>query len=220
VRPNREPSGQSDLTFTEAARRRQIVRCAIETIAELGYERASLAEIAKRAGVSKGVISYHFAGKDELIDQVVADVYTAGSAYMLPLLQQQETAAAALRTYIRANISFIGAHRPDVQAVVEIVSSSRTPDGRPRFDITGTEPAVTDLEHVFRWGQETGEFRAFSTNVMAITLRAAIDALGPRLRSSPELDFDAYAEELVALFERATSNTPTSARKAERGVDR
>ena len=62
-------------TFIEAARREQIVRCAGETIAQLGYARASLAEIAKHAGISKSVISYYFATKDELIRQVVADVY-------------------------------------------------------------------------------------------------------------------------------------------------
>jgi hypothetical protein len=31
------------------------------------------------------VISYHFAGKDELIRQVVADVFAAGAAFMRPL---------------------------------------------------------------------------------------------------------------------------------------
>jgi TetR/AcrR family fatty acid metabolism transcriptional regulator len=60
-------------TFTETARRAQILRCAIEAIAESGYGRASLAEIARRAGVSKGVVSYYFASKDELLAQVVAD---------------------------------------------------------------------------------------------------------------------------------------------------
>lgn len=45
-------------TFIEAARRAQIVQCASDAIDELGFERASLAEIAKRAGISKSVISY------------------------------------------------------------------------------------------------------------------------------------------------------------------
>jgi hypothetical protein len=32
------------------------------------------------------VISYHFAGKDDLIKQVVIDVVEAGRAYILPLV--------------------------------------------------------------------------------------------------------------------------------------
>ncbi len=51
-----------------------MIECAINAIAELGYGRASLAEIAKRAGISKGVISYHFAGKSELMQQVIDTV--------------------------------------------------------------------------------------------------------------------------------------------------
>ena len=54
-------------TFTETARRAQIVTAAIDTIAELGYGRASLARIAETAGTSKSVILYHFSGKDDLI---------------------------------------------------------------------------------------------------------------------------------------------------------
>jgi hypothetical protein len=39
---------------------------AIDTIAEVGCARASLGRTAERFGVSKGLISYHFAGRDEL----------------------------------------------------------------------------------------------------------------------------------------------------------
>ena len=39
-------------SFIEIARRKQIIECAIDAIAELGFAQASLAQIAKRAGVS------------------------------------------------------------------------------------------------------------------------------------------------------------------------
>jgi hypothetical protein len=42
--------GQDRPLFTEAARRAQIIECAIETLANEGYARASLDRIAKRAG--------------------------------------------------------------------------------------------------------------------------------------------------------------------------
>ena len=58
---------------------------AVETIAELGYAKASFVQIAKRAGLSSpGLISYHFANKDDLISQVVAEVYAAGGAAVAP----------------------------------------------------------------------------------------------------------------------------------------
>src|ERR1700723_819410 len=100
VQPEIISSGQQDRSFIENARRAQIIECAIEAIAELGYATASLAEIAKRAGVSKGVISYHFAGKAELIEQVVNSLLEKGGAMMLPRVVAEHDAIGMLRAYI------------------------------------------------------------------------------------------------------------------------
>lgn len=70
-------AGDAGGTFPSAARRAQFA-AAIDTIAEVGHARASLGRIAERVGVSKGVISYHFAGKDELVQEVIADVAAKG----------------------------------------------------------------------------------------------------------------------------------------------
>jgi AcrR family transcriptional regulator len=205
VRPNYEPAVPAESeSFIEAARRRQIIDCAIETIAALGYEGASLAEIAKRAGISKGNVSYYFASKDALIDQVVTDVYARAAAYMLPKLEAETTARATLRTLFITNSEFIRDNPTAVQAVIEIVSSARTAEGRPRYDMRGMEQAFSDIEQLLRWGQETGEFRAFTPSVYAIAIRMAIDALGPRLQAYPDLDVDEYGRELADLFDRAT----------------
>ena len=53
---------EEERTFTVTARRAQIVQAAIDTIAEVGYAKASLDRIGARIGISKGLIGYHFAG--------------------------------------------------------------------------------------------------------------------------------------------------------------
>ena len=109
VRPEIRISGQDRRSFIEEARRAQIVESAIETIAEVGYVRASLARIAAAAGISKGVISYHFADKDELIQQVVAEVLKAFDSYMRPRITAEcGSAAQMLRAYISSNVAFMG----------------------------------------------------------------------------------------------------------------
>ena len=205
-----EPNVQEP-SFIEAARRKQLVECAIEAIAELGFERASLAEVARRAGVSKGVVSYYFAGKDALIQQAVLHIYASGSDAMLAELRAEPGPAEALATYIRSNVAFMSSHRSYVQAIVEIASSWRRPDGRPHLDNDSQGEVIQALVGLFRWGQESGAFRPFSPTVMAITLRAAIDALASRIGSEPDFDAAAYAHELVELFARATSAGPAAA---------
>src|SRR5271166_1206110 len=101
-------SRAAGLSVTETARRAQIVEAAIATIADLGYAGASFAQIAKRAGLSStGLISYHFAGRDELIDQVGQQIVSAIAAFMTERMAGVTTATDALHRYIDGNIAFI-----------------------------------------------------------------------------------------------------------------
>jgi TetR/AcrR family fatty acid metabolism transcriptional regulator len=196
--------GQHRPTFTEVARRTQIIECAIETIATLGYAQASLAQIAKRASISTGVIVYYFKSREALLEQVVEEIYAAGAAFMRPQISAQATAAARLQTYIRANMAYIAAHRLQMMAIIEIVLNFRTEDGQLRYSLATEEPVLEDLEAILRQGQVEGSFRDFDLRVMAGTIRGAIDAAARDFVARPNLDGEAYARELAALFDRAT----------------
>src|SRR4051812_8074461 len=98
----------AERTFTETARRAQIVRAAIETISELGYAKASFGQIAKRAGLSStGMISYHFDGKADLIAEVLRQVFDESVGYMRASMKEVVGHAAGLRAYIESNVSYI-----------------------------------------------------------------------------------------------------------------
>jgi AcrR family transcriptional regulator len=94
-------------SFVSNARRAQIVEAAIETVADVGYANASLARIAVRLGISKGVISYHFSGKDDLIAEIVSQVLQRARACMQPRIEAQSTGPAMLRAYIESNLEFM-----------------------------------------------------------------------------------------------------------------
>lgn len=199
------PDGQDEYSFIEAARRAQIVESAIETIAEAGYAQASLARIARRAGISKGVISYHFADKHELIQQVVAQILSAFDSYMRPRIQAERSSAAAmLRVYIESNVAFMRTHRKHVLVLVDVLTNARRPDGKPIVSPKKYQAGVSELEQILRRGHRSGEFRRFSTRVMALTIRHAIDAIAPQMAAEPELDLEAYSRELTTLFQLAT----------------
>lgn len=204
MRTKDKSDGQKRQTFTEAARRAQIIECAIVSIATLGYAQASLAQIAKRAGISKGVITYYFPSKEELIEQVVKDMTTAATSFMGPQIEVSPTATTKLQAYLRSNIAYIAAHRMQMAAIIDIVLNVRTEDGQRRYQPGREEPALQALEAMLRQGLDEGEFRAFDPRVMALTIRGAIDAVGRFLVAHPTLDGEVYAQELVTLFDRAT----------------
>lgn len=197
--------GQKSRTFIEAARRAQIVAAAIETIAELGYGQTSLARIAERAGISKGVISYHFASKDDLVREIAAEVVAKGEAYMVPKIMAETSGRGILRVYIESNLAFMRDHRNHLVAFLDIFFNARDDEGRPLVEEKALDYMVTSLEQVLAHFQALGEFRHdFDPHAMAMAIRGAIDQMPPQLNRHPDLDIDAYARELAALFDRAT----------------
>ncbi|MEB2312160.1 MAG: TetR/AcrR family transcriptional regulator [Sorangiineae bacterium] len=54
-----------------AASRQQVLDAAVRALAEKGYSRTSVSDIAAAAGMSKGAVHYHFESKDDLIVQVL-----------------------------------------------------------------------------------------------------------------------------------------------------
>jgi TetR/AcrR family transcriptional regulator, fatty acid metabolism regulator protein len=191
-------------SLAETARRAQIAGCAIDAIAELGFANASVDQIAKRAGVSKGVITYHFPSKEEIVNAVIEKVFAAGRAYMEPRIMAETSWAGRLRTYIESGLEFIDAHRKEVIALVEIAMSARRADGSPVTGIELLAQRTAELEELLRAGQRSGEFRRFNTRVMALTIIPAIDAVSNSLRREPNLDIKLHAKELATIFALAT----------------
>lgn len=193
-------------TFVTNARRAQIVEAAIDTVAEVGYAKASLARIAVRLGISKGVISYHFAGKDDLIKQVVIDVLEAGRAYIVPRVFAQSTGRAMLRAYIESNLAFMREHRNYMVAVVEILRNGAfTTDGGRRVDGRDVDVATHLLQEQLARLQAEGELRSdFDPGVMAVAIRATIDVVPHRLVRDPDFDIDNYSREIITIFDLAT----------------
>lgn len=193
-------------TFTEAARRAQIIEAAIDTIAEVGFARASLARIGERVGISKGLIGYHFAGKDDLIKQVVIDVVEAGRAYILPRVFAESTGPAMLRAYIESNLAFMREHRNYMVAVVEILRNGAfTTDSGRRVDGQDVDVAAHLLKEQLARLQAEGELRSdFDPGVMAVAIRATIDVVPHRLVRDPDFDIDSYSREVITIFDLAT----------------
>jgi AcrR family transcriptional regulator len=67
-------------TATRALRREQLMRSTIESIARRGFAGTTLADVADGAGLSRGIVNFHFQSKDQLLDETLeflADEYRA-----------------------------------------------------------------------------------------------------------------------------------------------
>lgn len=197
----------SGRTFIEEARRRQIVQHAVDVIAEHGFAGATLARIAERAGISKGVISYHFDGKDDLMYEVLTLYESEEQEFIYARVDAQETATDALQMYLRTNIEYMAVHPKHLKAVVEIVIAAKDSKGKRKFDVTSVEwmdDELSRLVSILTRGQESGEFRTFDPRVMAISIRGAIENIAMYILTYPDINVSDYADELTGMFMRAT----------------
>lgn len=187
------------------ARRTQIVQAAIDAIADLGYDKASFARITERAGLSSPrMISYHFANKQDLMQQILVNIYTTAAGLLAERIGPHERVADQLCAYVEGNLDFIRDHPREVLVLTELGSRLRDDEGEPYTPASAQEGDVQVLEALLRRGQERGEFRDFDPRSMAILIRGAITAAVQRSNGQGGLDLAAYRRELLFTCESAT----------------
>lgn len=194
------------MTLTQEVRRRRIVEAAIDCLARDGWHATTLAAVAAEAGISRGLISYHFAGRDDLhravLESVAETIFGAGSEATQARIDAATTARDKLAAYIGGNLRFIAEHRREMAALGQVMPNLRREDGSARFDDAAEEPIIAGAALLFEHGLATGEFREVDPRTTAYALRRCIDGAAVKIVADPGFDIDAYARELTALFLR------------------
>ena len=205
-------------TFTRAKRRDQLVDCTIDAIADVGFARASVAEVARRAGVSKGVVTYHFPAKDDLISAVIQDVLGSMAEFVTPRVMAadpRQFPERVIAPYITAWIDYFRTHTREVLALVRIYNSFRDESGRPSPAFSARADDIAQITGALERGQARGYLGSFSAPVLAALMKAALDDVLSQYADNPDLDLEAYGAALITLFERAAAPNPDVASPKE-----
>lgn len=99
--------------------RARMLSAAVACILEEGYYRASSNRIAQRAGVTWGVIQYHFGTREQLLLAVARD----GAAELVRRLEQAEITGTTVEERLDSLAGVIWAHyrRPEFLAQVQLL---------------------------------------------------------------------------------------------------
>ena len=195
------PSPAKPSTFIQEKRRQQLIDATIAVLGETGVAGATFVAIAAHAGVSRGVINYHFADRAALLDAVVAHIYSLGRDEVESSVHNSSTPAAAIRAMISGSTAFYARHIREMVALSAIYRSDDvdTP-GREDRDEHAVEMAK--LTTILRRGQRIREFRRFDVAVMATSLRAVLDTAIGQLAAGA--DPARLGREIGNLFDAAT----------------
>lgn len=112
--------GSMRKTKAEAAiTRDSLLDAALVVFSNKGYATTTLDDIARKAGVTRGAIYWHFGGKAELYNALVGERYGRVNAALASILTAGEPPLATLRKLIERSLEYLE-EDDDYRAVLEM----------------------------------------------------------------------------------------------------
>ena len=199
-------------------RSRQLLGAALRTFARLGFERATVRDIAQEAGVAQGLLYSYFRSKDDILREVfeqgahdVADALAADARALATPATAPDTAAAAavaLEHVIRRSVEIVRERREFWQLNYMVRHQPQTALVLGDAPTTWAEGVRQRLEALLRAiGHDDAP-------VLARVLFGAIDGVAQHYTLQPDTyPLDATAECLVRQFCRRPSGTAAQAQR-------
>ena len=194
-------------TLVEAARREQIVKGTIAAVNELGYHRASLSEIARRAGVAKSALVYYFGSREALLMSVIDQIFTQLDDDIEAAVAEHSAPVDRLNAYARAYTHHVHTHRQEMAAGIEIVLSHRDEKGTPLYLIVGEDDRRL-LSGILEEGIEKGDFRGIPLPVATVMVEGLIDLVITEIQRDADADLTPLAEEIMPFILRGLGADP------------
>lgn len=166
-------------------RRQQIVAGLLQVMAERGYEGASVAAIAKAAGLSPGLVHYHFKDKQEILLTLAEQLATRVHERVASRLARVKGGDARARVDAFLDAFLATGADADPASVASWVTISAEAIRQPEVRAIYEKVVRTDLEHLEELvGAVTGKRRA---RAVAAGLFAAIQGYFVLAASVPGL---------------------------------
>lgn len=186
-------------TFIETVRQKQLLEISLDLFRKQGIDNTSLAEIAKVAGVSNGVVSYHFESKKHLGEEVLRHLLRQYSHYLQDRLASKSNALDKLNEFLTATLAYSKQHREDYFVYMNTLGCYATQDERAEFIRWANDSLRNMLVDIIKTGQQRGEIARVPAKHLADLLQATTDGLMDLgLKSEDKVDIDACRK----LFQR------------------
>jgi AcrR family transcriptional regulator len=185
-------------------RPREITAAALEAFAEKGYAATRVTDVAKRAGVSKGLLYLYFRTKEELFKAVIKSFV---SPRVDALKSEIESTELSAEEYFRGPFLEFAKQIPGSPARVlvrlMIAEGAKYPDLTHWYQENVVAHGLAALRHLIERGVRHGEFRPsvlqeFPHMIVAPVVFAIVWSLVFGTR--PKLDTDRFIESHLGLL--------------------
>src|SRR5579864_5766891 len=152
----RQPSVAAGANDEDSAKRRQIVEGARNVFLAQGFDAASMNDIARAAGVSKGTLYVYFNNKEELLEAIVEEECDAQAEGIFNLDPNDHDVGATLTRLGVAYVKFLC--RPEKASAIRtvIAIADRMPEVGRRFYESGPATGIARLADYLATQVEAG----------------------------------------------------------------
>jgi TetR/AcrR family transcriptional regulator, fatty acid metabolism regulator protein len=161
-------------SLIEDIRKDQIIESAIDALASVGYTKTTLDQIAETADFSKGVITYYFKSKDQLIAEVMNRMLSNQKERIMGRVDAASSPVEKLTEYIGASIDHMRADRKHYEAQVELWSNL---EYKKEFNQKIYVSCIKTVSSILAEGIAVGVFREMDIQNAAVLIQGSIDGI-------------------------------------------
>lgn len=187
--------------MTEHESKAHILATALTVFAEKGFAKASMNDIVRATGLSKGGVYWHFKSKNVLIQAIFDQFFLGQLALLDGVVASEETAVAKLTQLATFTSIEVEALATQFPSSLEFYALAAREDGlqevlKNHFD-TYRQKIIAIIEQ----GMADGEFRLVDSNSVAKTIIALFEGILLVWGVSPEvIDLSADVQTAVQLL--------------------
>lgn len=163
-------------------RRRQIITAASRLLARKGWAATTFADICQEAGISNGVLTYHFKDKDEILLAVLENVSYTSTDRFFSLLQEHTSWQEKLKLIVESSLSSTDEERELSRLNLHLLSlAAQRPDIAQRLRQTYTstmQRAQAEIEQATAQGHITRrDPRAVAAVIQMLVIGMSLSSL-------------------------------------------
>ena len=203
---------------SEEVRRQQFIEATIDSLAEIGFNASTLAQIAGRAGVSPGLVAHYFGDKDGLLEatlRFLAARVSRGTALRLAAAASPRERVEAV---IEANLAPEEFGQPSSSVWLAFWGQALHSERLRRVQRVYQSRMRSNLRHALRPLVREEEADRVAIAVAAIIdglwLRSTLSATGETDSASARAIASAFVDAQIAAAPRLPAGAPPATRRA------
>lgn len=167
-------------------RKHQIVKATVDCISKFGYHNFSMQDVARTAGVSKGIIHYYFLNKDELMLSVLEQVSSNIEEVLSSDLKNAPSPIEKLKIFIRVCCNVVKDTKEYYQVSMDFWTQINQKEAVKKIISEHYEQFRSAIAAIITSGINSNEFRSVNPIDYATYIIAVVDGISLQWLFAPD----------------------------------